>query len=75
MISAYAPQTGLSEEVKNVFWEELVAGVKDEEIIVLGSDLNGHVGRLSIGYEGIHGGWGTAPEMQMGREFWNLEKF
>ena len=27
-------------------------------MVVLGGDLNGHVGQKSEGYEGVHGGFG-----------------
>ena len=33
-------------------------GIPQDEVIILGGDLNGHVGRASAGYEGIHGGFG-----------------
>ena len=61
IISAYAPQVGRSQEEKDKFWDkvcELMEGIKDSEMIVLGGDLNGHVGRRSDGYEGVHGGHG-----------------
>ena len=31
--------------------------VKDEEVLV-GGDLNGHVGRSTDGFEGVHRGYG-----------------
>ena len=31
--------------------------VKDEEVIVVEGDLNGHVGRNADGFEGVHGGY------------------
>ena len=33
-------------------------GIPQDEVIILGGDLNGHVGRASACYEGIHGGFG-----------------
>uniref|UniRef100_A0A1S3ZUT0 Craniofacial development protein 2-like n=1 Tax=Nicotiana tabacum TaxID=4097 RepID=A0A1S3ZUT0_TOBAC len=45
-ISAYAPQTGLDEEVKRRFWEAL-----DE-------DFNGHIGSSTGGNGEVHGGFG-----------------
>ena len=44
-----------------MFWNavyDLVERLKKEEMVVLGGDLNGHVGRESDGYEGVHGGFG-----------------
>ena len=44
-----------------MFWNavyDLVERLKREEMVVLGGDLNGHVGRESDGHEGVHGGYG-----------------
>ena len=59
VISVYAPQSGRSEEEKEKFYEDLTAKVQSRHGIcfVLG-DFNGHVGRSSLGYIGIHGGFG-----------------
>ena len=59
VVAAYAPQTGRSQEEKDNFWEavwKLIEGIKETERIMLGGDLNGHVGKGSNGYEGVHGG-------------------
>ena len=61
IISAYAPQQGLCEEVKDIFYENLIslaAKVDDKELLIIGGDLNGHVGKNADGYKGIHGGFG-----------------
>jgi len=62
VISAYAPpQVGLEEHLKVKFWEELEGLIQDiplGEKIFLGGDLNGHVGSVSRGFEGVHGGYG-----------------
>ena len=42
VISAYAPQVGCIREEKEEFWLDLDATVKNR--IVVGTDLNGHVG-------------------------------
>jgi exonuclease III len=47
VISAYAPQVGLSYDVKRRFCEDLedmVRGVPSSEKLFIGCDLNGHVG-------------------------------
>ena len=61
IISAYAPQTGCDEEEKDRFWEEMdntMVSIPIEERVVIGADLNGHVGEGNTGCEdvmGIHG--------------------
>jgi hypothetical protein len=62
VISGYAPQVGRSEMEKDKFWtdvSDLVEGLGNDETVVLGGDLNGHVGSKSDGYEGVHGGYGV----------------
>ena len=49
ILSAYAPQVGNSMEEKNDFWQDLdglIESVSKQERIVLGEDLNGHVGNI-----------------------------
>ncbi|KAL6503308.1 hypothetical protein OROGR_025231 [Orobanche gracilis] len=61
IISAYAPQIGLDVSIKQAFWddlEEVVQQVPREEKMVLGGDLNGHVGSRRDGFESVHGGFG-----------------
>ncbi|XP_019257640.1 PREDICTED: craniofacial development protein 2-like [Nicotiana attenuata] len=61
VISAYAPQTGLDEEVKRRFWEaldEVVRGIPPMEKLFIGGDLNGHFGSSAGGYGEVHGGFG-----------------
>ena len=61
IISSYAPQQGLSNEAKDKFYEDivsLVSKVDDDNLLVIGGDFNGHVGRGADGYKGIHGGFG-----------------
>ena len=61
VISCYAPQAGLSAEEKDEFYEQminLVYSVPDEEMLLIGGDLNGHVGENTVGFEDVHGGHG-----------------
>ena len=61
IMAAYAPHTGRSQEEKNNFLEaiwKLTEGIKETERIMLGGDLNRHVGKESDGCEGVHGGQG-----------------
>ena len=61
IISAYAPQQGCTEPEKDTFFENLlgtVSKVPECEFLVIGSDLNGHVGESGSDYAGFHGGCG-----------------
>ena len=54
IISAYAPQVGLSMEEKEDFWVkmlETVSNISLSEILLIGGDLNGHIGVDSTGYD------------------------
>ena len=54
IVSANAPQVNNSMEEKNDFWQDLdrlIESVSKEERIVLGADLNGHVGEGNIDKE------------------------
>ena len=46
-ICAYAPQTGRSTEEKDCFWDQMISvteSIPASELIVVGGDMNGHVG-------------------------------
>ena len=76
-ISAYAAQVNNSMEEKNDFWEdldELIESVSKEERIVLGADLNGHVGEGNIGDEEIMGGTVLEQEIRKDQWLWILGK-
>ena len=60
VVSADAPQTGI-ERIKKQFCEEmdgLMQNILEGERIVIGGDLNDHVGKNNIGYENVHNGFG-----------------
>lgn len=60
VLSVYAPQTGCSEEEKDTFWKILdgvTMEIPDNERVIIGGDLNGHVGGRRSGEDRIHGGW------------------
>jgi hypothetical protein len=60
VISAYAPQICLNENVKMQFCEEfdaLVSSVPISKKLFIGGDLNGHVGSTRVGFEWAHGGF------------------
>ena len=69
IVSAYAPQVNNSMEEKNDFWEDLdglIESISKEERIVLGADLNGHVGEGNIGDEEIMGRYGAGTRNKEG---------
>nr|XP_016449317.1 PREDICTED: uncharacterized protein LOC107774332 [Nicotiana tabacum] len=61
VISAYAPQEGLDQEVKKQFWkdlDEVVRSILHTEKLFIGGDFNGHIGASARGYDDVHGGFG-----------------
>ena len=69
IVSAYAPQVNNSMEEKNDFWEDLdglIESVSKKERIVLGADLNGHVGEGNIADEEMMGRYGTGTRNKEG---------
>ncbi|XP_070002113.1 uncharacterized protein [Nicotiana sylvestris] len=61
VVSAYAPQTGLDEEIKRRFWEgldDIVRNIPPSERLFIGGDFNGHIGSSTGGYTEVHGGFG-----------------
>ena len=67
--SAYTPQVGNSMEDKNDFWQDLdglIESVSKQERILLGADLNGHVGEGNIGDEEITGRYGAGTRNKEG---------
>ncbi|KAG5581311.1 hypothetical protein H5410_051938 [Solanum commersonii] len=57
VISAYAPQVGLDEEAKKLFYEnldEVVRGIPNTEKIVIDGDFNGYIGATSNGFDDVH---------------------
>ena len=60
-VTAYGPQVGCEEKEKETFLmdlEGLIKEVSEDEKLVIGDDLHGHVGRESNGYDGVHGDHG-----------------
>jgi hypothetical protein len=61
LVSVYAPQTGRRMEEKEEFFISLgdaLSGVEASERLVVCGDLNGHVGSVKEGFDGVHGGFG-----------------
>ena len=58
VISAYAPQGGKTQEEKEEFWgmmDDSIGNIPENEILLIGGDLNGHVGRDRNGFEDVMG--------------------
>ena len=69
IVSAYVPQVNNSMEEKNEFWEDLdglIESISKEERIVLGADLNEHVGEENIGDEEIMGRYAAGTRNKKG---------
>ena len=75
ILSSYAPQAGLSESEKDTFFFNLlncISIVPTEEMLLVCGDLNGHVGKTSSGFEGVHGGHGCGVRNQEGTRILEL---
>ncbi|XP_070029060.1 uncharacterized protein [Nicotiana sylvestris] len=69
IISAYAPQIGLDQEVKRRFWEdldEMVRGISHTEKLFIGGDFNCHIGGTPVGYDNVHDGFGFGDRNEGG---------
>ncbi|GJU91037.1 retrovirus-related pol polyprotein LINE-1 [Tanacetum coccineum] len=70
VISAYAPQVGLGEVEKKSFWDsldELVRECPTDQCLIIGGDLNRHIGAASDGYVGVHEGFDYKVRNDEGR--------
>nr|GFA08605.1 craniofacial development protein 2-like [Tanacetum cinerariifolium] len=69
-LCAYAPQVGLSKVEKTTFWDSLDKVMREcptSQRLILGGDLNGHIGAATKGYTGVHGGFGYGARNEEGR--------
>ena len=60
-LSVYAPQSRLSDEVKDLFFDQLLAvtaRIPASEFLIPCGDWNGHVGHAGTRYWEVHGGMG-----------------
>nr|GEU78756.1 putative RNA-directed DNA polymerase, eukaryota, reverse transcriptase zinc-binding domain protein [Tanacetum cinerariifolium] len=76
VISAYAPQVGLSDVDKKRLWDalnELVRECPTDERLFIRGNLNGHIEAVADGYAGVHEGFGFGDRNEEGRSI--LEAF
>ena len=72
-LSVYAPQCGLSDADKNLFYDQLravIANISASEFLTPCGDWNGHVGSTGTGFLEVHGGFGygrSEPDTEGGR--------
>ncbi|XP_068240963.1 craniofacial development protein 2-like [Palaemon carinicauda] len=62
VVCAYAPRPGCTEKEKDTFWEEMdqeLEIISARERVIMGGDLNGHLGISREGIKRVHGGWGV----------------
>ena len=58
VLSVHAPQACLDDSVKDLFYENLqwtLTKISASEILFVCGDFNGHIGKNTEGYEGVHG--------------------
>jgi len=61
VVSVYAPQIRLSDDIKKQFWEDLdsvIQNVPRSKKLFIGGDFNGHIDEGPDGYDTAHGGFG-----------------
>ncbi|XP_070018357.1 uncharacterized protein [Nicotiana sylvestris] len=69
VVSAYALQVGLDEEIKRRFWEgldDIVRSIPPTERLFIGGDFNGHIGSSASCYTEVHGGFGFGERNRAG---------
>ena len=65
LLSVYAPQCGLSDSVKDLFYDQLravTAMIPALEFLIPCVDWNGHVSSTGSSYKEVHGGYGYASQ-------------
>ena len=75
VVCAYAPQVGCKDEEKETFWRQMdqeLRAIPEGERVIVGGDLNVHVGISREAIERIHCGWGVGgknEEVEMVTDF------
>ena len=71
-LSVYAPQSGLSDADKDLYYDQLrvvTATIPASEFLIPCGDWNGHVGSSGSGYKEVHDGYGYGkPDADTGGE-------
>ena len=60
-VSTFAPQQRLTNDEKDHFYGSiivLIASINEKDMVIIGGDLNGHVGKEVDGYDSVCGGCG-----------------
>ena len=73
----YAPRSRKLEEEKESYWNDvfhLVSCIPHNEMVVLGSNMNGHDGSSNVGYDGMHGGFGYRDRNADGSSHHSIER-
>uniref|UniRef100_A0A6P7F0X3 Craniofacial development protein 2-like n=1 Tax=Diabrotica virgifera virgifera TaxID=50390 RepID=A0A6P7F0X3_DIAVI len=69
MLCVYALQTGLGENERRAFYDQLgevLSDIPSKEKVIIGGDFNAHVGQSKAEYEAIHGGLGFGTTNEAG---------
>ncbi|XP_070020671.1 uncharacterized protein [Nicotiana sylvestris] len=77
VVSAYALQVGLDEEIKRRFWEgldDIVRSIPPTERLIIGEDFNGHIGSSVGCYTEVHGGFGFGERNRGGISLLDFSK-
>ena len=74
VVSCYAPQAGRSQIEKVEFWRQVEGVIMNTDInqeVIVGGDMNGHVGQVANGFHVAHGnfGYGTRNAGEIILEF------
>ena len=72
VVSCYAPQTGRSQIEKEEFWRQVEVVIMNTDInqeVIVGGDMNGHIGQVANGFHETHGNFGFGTRNAKVREF------
>ena len=71
IFSIYAPQTGRPEQEKRDFWEKFedrIGQIPQSEVLLIGGDVNSHIGSDNAGYEEVMGQYGYGTKNNEGED-------
>ena len=78
VFSIYAPQTGRPAHEKALFWEKLeeeIGKTPASEVLLVGGNINGHIGVNNTGYEEVMGSYGYGSRNEEGSTVLDICKF